>query len=129
MRSATDRLGDRDRDRDVLIVVDVQNDFCPGGALAVPDGDAVVEPINRLTTKFSHVVATQDWHPTDHASFALSHAGAAPFTSIAAPYGSQTLWPTHCVQGTPGAAFHRAAASGFPRVFPPPAARAARYKE
>jgi nicotinamidase/pyrazinamidase len=94
-----------DRDRDAFLAIDVQNDFCPGGALAVADGDAVVAPINALAAKFAHVVATQDWHPADHASFAAS-SGAAPFTSVEMPYGEQTLWPTHCVQGTRGAAFH-----------------------
>jgi nicotinamidase/pyrazinamidase len=96
-----------DRNSDAFLAIDVQQDFCAGGALAVPGGDAVVAPINRLTAMFAHVVATQDWHPADHASFAASHAGAAPFSSFEAPYGPQTLWPTHCVQGTQGAAFHR----------------------
>jgi nicotinamidase/pyrazinamidase len=91
---------------DVLLIIDVQNDFCPGGALAVADGDAVVPVINRLAQRFDHVVLTQDWHPTGHSSFATSHAGSAPFETIAMPYGPQTLWPDHCVQGTPGAAFH-----------------------
>ena len=95
-----------DRDRDAFLAIDVQNDFCNGGALAVPDGDAVVAPINDLMSRFTQVVATQDWHPADHASFAASHAGAAPFSKIDVPYGEQTLWPTHCVQGTAGAAFH-----------------------
>ncbi len=91
---------------DVLLVVDVQNDFCPGGALAISQGDAVVPVINRLTERFDHVVLTQDWHPAGHGSFASSHAGSAPFETIAMPYGPQTLWPDHCVQGTAGAAFH-----------------------
>jgi nicotinamidase/pyrazinamidase len=91
---------------DLLLVIDVQNDFCPGGALAVHDGDAVVPTINRIAQRFGHVVLTQDWHPAGHSSFASSHPGAAPFESIAMPYGQQTLWPDHCVQGTPGAAFH-----------------------
>ena len=91
---------------DVLLIIDVQNDFCPGGALAVADGDAVVPVINRLAQRFDHVVLTQDWHPPGHSSFATSHAGSAPFETIAMPYGQQTLWPDHCVQGTPGAAFH-----------------------
>ena len=90
-----------------LIVIDVQNDFCPGGALAVPKGDEVVRPINRLIEAFEHVVLTQDWHPRSHSSFASSHAGQAPFSNIAMPYGEQTLWPDHCVQGTKGAEFHR----------------------
>jgi nicotinamidase/pyrazinamidase len=93
-------------DNDVLLVIDVQNDFCPGGALAVPDGDAVVPLINRLAPHFAHVVWTQDWHPTGHSSFASSHPGAAPFSSITMPYGEQTLWPDHCIEGTVGAAFH-----------------------
>ena len=91
---------------DVLLNIDVQNDFCPGGALAVADGDAVVPAINRLAQRFDHVVLTQDWHPPGHSSFATSHAGSAPFETIEMPYGPQTLWPDHCVQGTPGAAFH-----------------------
>jgi nicotinamidase/pyrazinamidase len=96
-----------DRDRDAFLAIDVQNDFCAGGALAVPDGDAVLEPINRLMGLFTHVVATQDWHPADHASFAANHKGAAPFSVVDMPYGRQTLWPVHCVQATPGAGFHR----------------------
>lgn len=91
---------------DVLLIVDVQNDFCPGGALAVPGGDEVVVPINRLAERFRHVVLTQDWHPVGHLSFASSHPGMAPMESIAAAYGPQVLWPDHCVQGTGGAAFH-----------------------
>ena len=90
----------------VLLVVDVQNDFCPGGALAVPDGDAVIEPIHRIARRFEHIVLTQDWHPADHASFASSHAGKKPYDPINLRYGSQTLWPDHCVQGTCGAEFH-----------------------
>ncbi len=92
---------------DVLLVIDVQNDFCPGGALAVPDGDAVVPLINRLAARFAHVVLTQDWHPPGHRSFASAHAGHAPFEAVEMPYGPQTLWPDHCVQDTPGAAFHK----------------------
>jgi nicotinamidase/pyrazinamidase len=91
---------------DVLLVIDVQNDFCPGGALAVADGDAVMPVINRLARQFAHLVLTQDWHPAGHSSFASQHPGAAPFQSIAMPYGPQTLWPDHCIQGTAGAAFH-----------------------
>ena len=91
---------------DLLLIIDVQNDFCPGGALAVADGDAVVPVINRLAGRFDHVVLTQDWHPSGHSSFATSHAGKNPFDSVAMPYGQQTLWPDHCVQGTAGAAFH-----------------------
>ncbi|WP_454731636.1 MULTISPECIES: bifunctional nicotinamidase/pyrazinamidase [Cupriavidus] len=92
--------------QDCLLVIDVQNDFMPGGALAVPRGDEVVPVINRLAQAFSHVVVTQDWHPAGHASFAASHAGAQPFQTIALPYGEQVLWPVHCVQDTPGAALH-----------------------
>lgn len=92
----------------VLIVVDVQNDFCPGGALAVPGGNEVVTVINQLVRRFEHVVLTQDWHPAGHASFASSHGGRRPFDVVAMPYGPQVLWPDHCVQGTRGAAFHEA---------------------
>ena len=91
---------------DLLLIVDVQNDFCPGGALAVANGDAVVPIINRLVERFDHVALTQDWHPKGHSSFAASHPGARPFETIDMPYGQQTLWPDHCVQGTPGATFH-----------------------
>ena len=94
------------RDDDVLLIIDVQNDFCGGGALAVGEGDAVVPVVNRLTERFDHVVLTQDWHPPGHSSFATSHPGSAPFESMTMPYGQQTLWPDHCVQGTSGAAFH-----------------------
>src|SRR3954467_11488622 len=93
---------------DLLLIIDVQNDFCPGGALAVANGDAVVPVINRLAEHFDHVVLTQDWHPQGHSSFATSHPGSAPFDVISMPYGEQTLWPDHCVQRTPGAAFHPA---------------------
>lgn len=92
--------------RRALIVVDVQNDFCPGGALAVPDGDAVVPVINRLAASYDTVVLTQDWHPAGHRSFASSHPGQVPFASITLPYGPQVLWPDHCVQGTNGAELH-----------------------
>ncbi len=95
-----------DNARDLLLVVDIQNDFCPGGALAVPDGDAVVAPINRLMDRFDRVVLTQDWHPPGHGSFASRHEGKAPFERVEMPYGPQTLWPDHCVQGSAGAAFH-----------------------
>jgi len=94
------------RNDDVLVIIDVQNDFCPGGALAVADGDAVVPVVNRLAEKFDHVVLTQDWHPAGHSSFATSHPGSAPFASISMPYGQQTLWPDHCIQGSAGAVFH-----------------------
>ncbi|MFI4976491.1 MAG: bifunctional nicotinamidase/pyrazinamidase [Caulobacterales bacterium] len=93
---------------DVLIAVDVQNDFCPGGRLAVPGGDEVAPLISDLARQFAHVVLTQDWHPPGHASFASSHPGRRPHEVIAAAYGPQVLWPDHCVQGTPGAAFHPA---------------------
>jgi nicotinamidase/pyrazinamidase len=93
---------------DVLLVVDAQNDFMPGGALAVPGGDAIVPLVNRLAARFSHVVLTQDWHPRRHLSFASSHPGRAPFETASLPYGPQILWPDHCVQGTPGAALHPA---------------------
>jgi len=92
-------------DSDVLLVVDIQNDFCPGGGLAVPRGDEVVPVINRLAVQFTHVVLTQDWHPRGHLSFASSHPGTQPYQTIAVAYGSQVLWPDHCVQGTRGAAF------------------------
>ena len=93
------------RSSDVLIVIDVQNDFCPGGALAVPDGDAVIAPIRRVAARFEHIVLTQDWHTPDHASFASAHAGKRPYEQIELSYGMQTLWPDHCVQGTRGAEF------------------------
>ena len=93
-------------ENDVLLAVDVQNDFCPGGALAVPQGDEVVPVVNRLGEHFRHVVMTQDWHPRDHRSFASAHPGRKPFETIELPYGRQTLWPDHCVQNTSGAAFH-----------------------
>ncbi len=89
-----------------LIVIDVQNDFCPGGSLAVEGGGEVVTPINRLTGQFDNVVLTQDWHPSDHSSFAANQPGKNPFETISLPYGNQVLWPTHCVQGTSGASFH-----------------------
>jgi nicotinamidase/pyrazinamidase len=92
---------------DVLLVIDVQVDFMPGGALAVAHGDEVVPVINQLARGFSHVVLTQDWHPAGHISFAANHAGRTPFETIELPYGKQVLWPTHCVQDTPGAALHR----------------------
>jgi len=90
---------------DVLLAVDVQRDFLPGGALAVPDGDAVVPVVNRLAKLFGHVLLTQDWHPADHVSFAANHSGRAAFETVELPYGQQVLWPTHCVQGTDGAGF------------------------
>ncbi|WP_342110663.1 bifunctional nicotinamidase/pyrazinamidase [Methylobacterium sp. SI9] len=90
---------------DLLLVIDVQVDFLPGGALPVPGGDAVVGPVNALQDRFRHVALTQDWHPADHVSFADTHAGRAPFETVALPYGDQVLWPRHCVQGLPGAGF------------------------
>ena len=93
-------------ERDVLIVIDVQNDFCPGGALAVPRGNEVIAPIHRAAERFEHIVLTQDWHPARHASFAASHPGKRPYETIELAYGAQTLWPEHCVQGTRGAEFH-----------------------
>lgn len=89
-----------------LIVIDVQNDFCPGGALAVPNGDEIVAPINAMMPDFDAVILTQDWHPAGHSSFASSHPGKAPYDLVEMPYGPQVLWPDHCVQGTPGAEFH-----------------------
>ncbi len=91
---------------DALLVVDVQNDFCPGGALAVPDGDAIVPGINALMAEFETVVLTQDWHPDGHSSFASRHAGKVPFETVEMPDGTQVLWPDHCVIGSAGAAFH-----------------------
>lgn len=91
---------------DVLIVIDVQNDFCSGGALAVPDGESVVPEVNRLIGAAEHAVLTQDWHPAGHSSFASQHQGQAPFDTVEMPYGPQILWPDHCVQGTAGAEFH-----------------------
>jgi nicotinamidase/pyrazinamidase len=90
---------------DLLLIVDVQVDFLPGGALPVPDGNAVVGPINAIQRRFRHLALTQDWHPADHVSFADNHPGRAPFESVALAYGPQVLWPRHCVQGSPGAAF------------------------
>ncbi|HEY2861747.1 MAG TPA: bifunctional nicotinamidase/pyrazinamidase [Terracidiphilus sp.] len=92
--------------RDILLVIDVQNDFCHGGALAVPDGDAVIPVIHRMAPLFEHIVLTQDWHSPHHMSFATAHRGHHAFEEIDAPYGRQTLWPEHCVQQTFGAEFH-----------------------
>lgn len=91
---------------EALIVIDVQNDFCPGGALAVAGGDAIVPGLNALMAEFPTVVLTQDWHPGNHTSFAANHPGTAPFSVLQMPYGDQVLWPVHCVIGQPGAAFH-----------------------
>jgi len=93
-------------EHDVLVVIDVQNDFCRGGALAVPDGDAVIGSIHRIAPLFQHIVLTQDWHPAGHSSFATSHAGKHPFEQIELSYGLQTLWPDHCLQNSNGAQFH-----------------------
>jgi len=93
--------------KDALIVVDVQNDFCPGGRLAVQKGDEVVPLVNALSTHFENVVLTQDWHPPGHQSFATSHPGSKPFDSVKLAYGEQVLWPDHCVQGSDGAALHK----------------------
>ncbi len=93
---------------DVLVVVDPQNDFCTGGALAVPGGETVIPKINRIAENFGNVVLTQDWHPRDHVSFASQHTAKKPYDTITLPYGEQVLWPSHCVQGTAGAAFHDA---------------------
>ena len=95
-----------EQDTDVLLVIDVQRDFCPGGQLAIQEGDAVVPVINRLAAYFDHILLTQDWHPASHTSFASNHPGAEPYQTIQAPYGPQTLWPDHCVQGSHGAEFH-----------------------
>ncbi len=89
-----------------LVIVDIQNDFCPGGALAVPGGDEVIEPVNKLAGEFDCIVQTQDWHPQDHLSFASNHDGKEPYETTEMDYGEQVLWPDHCVQGTKGAEFH-----------------------
>jgi nicotinamidase/pyrazinamidase len=99
---------------DVLIVIDVQNDFCPGGALPVPDGDRVIVPIHQIAARFEHIILTQDWHTPHHSSFASTHPGKKPFEQIQLSYGAQTLWPDHCVQQTVGA--------GFPPAFDLPQA-------
>lgn len=95
------------KETDVLLVIDVQNDFCPGGNLAVPGGDEIVHIANRLAHGFQHVVLTQDWHPAGHSSFASSHPGKNPFEMVTMDYGPQTLWPDHCIQNSAGAAFHK----------------------
>lgn len=92
---------------EALIVIDVQNDFCPGGALAVNGGDEIVPLVNQLIERYDNVVLTQDWHPAGHSSFASTHPGQQPFETIEMPYGPQTLWPDHCVQGSSGAEFHK----------------------
>ncbi len=93
-------------DSEALIVIDVQNDFCPGGALAVAEGDEIVQGINALMEEFQTIVLTQDWHPAGHSSFASSHSGKDPFSVVEMPYGPQVLWPDHCIQGSEGARFH-----------------------
>jgi nicotinamidase/pyrazinamidase len=93
---------------DVLLVIDVQNDFCPGGQLAVAGGDSVIEPIHKIAPQFAHIVLTQDWHTPHHSSFASAHPGKHPFEQIEMSYGTQTLWPDHCIQGSRGAEFHPA---------------------
>ncbi|NWG25937.1 MAG: bifunctional nicotinamidase/pyrazinamidase [Pseudorhodoplanes sp.] len=92
---------------DILLVVDIQNDFCPEGALAVPGGHEIVPIVNRIASRFAHVVLTQDWHPRGHNSFASSHPGRVPYDVVEVSYGRQILWPDHCVQDTPGAAFQK----------------------
>lgn len=94
------------KDSDCLLIIDVQNDFCTGGALAVPDAESILPVINSLSEKFTHVVLTQDWHPAKHSSFASEHAGKNAFESVQLSYGGQTLWPDHCIQGSSGAQFH-----------------------
>jgi nicotinamidase/pyrazinamidase len=96
------------RMEEALIVIDLQNDFCPGGALAVAGGDEIVPLVNDMIRRFDHVVLTQDWHPKGHSSFASGHPGKNPFETVTMPYGEQTLWPDHCIQGGAGAAFHPA---------------------
>ena len=103
-------------DKDALIVVDPQVDFCPGGRLAVTGGDEVMAPIAALAGSFRHVVVTQDWHPAGHSSFASAHPGRQPFETIAMPYGEQVLWPDHCIQVSDGAAFHPAVAGAVARA-------------
>jgi nicotinamidase/pyrazinamidase len=102
--------------QDALIIVDPQNDFCPGGSLAVAGGDDIMLPIAALATQFAHVVVTQDWHPANHSSFASNHAGGVPFDTVRMAYGDQVLWPDHCIQGTHGALFHPDVAAGVDRA-------------
>lgn len=104
----TDNALRQRRPDDALLIIDVQNDFCPGGSLAIAEGDAIVPVVNRLAQSFDHTILTQDWHPADHSSFASQHPEAEIFGTVKMPYGDQTVWPDHCVQDTPGAAFHRA---------------------
>jgi len=100
-----------DVEADILVIVDIQNDFCPGGALAIPEGDTVAPLAGRLSERFAHVILTQDWHPPGHSSFASAHAGARPYETVQMAYGPQALWPDHCLQGTKGADFHPALAA------------------
>ena len=92
---------------DALLIIDLQNDFCEGGALAVPNGQTIIEPINRLMTEFQTIILTQDWHCSDHSSFASQHPGRYPYTEVDMPYGRQVLWPEHCIKGSIGAEFHK----------------------
>ncbi|MDM7851076.1 bifunctional nicotinamidase/pyrazinamidase [Pseudochrobactrum kiredjianiae] len=100
-------MTERDQKSSAFIVIDIQNDFCPEGALGVAGGDTIIAGINQEIERFDHVVLTQDWHPADHSSFASQHEGRSPYEMITMPYGKQTLWPDHCVQGTQGAEFHK----------------------
>jgi nicotinamidase/pyrazinamidase len=102
----TPQIWPKDTPMQALIVIDVQNDFCPEGALAVPEGDAIVQDINALMSDFDAVILTQDWHPAGHSSFASAHDGRAPYDMVDMPYGPQVLWPDHCIQGSMGAKFH-----------------------
>jgi nicotinamidase/pyrazinamidase len=105
-RLLSDLRGIELRDTDALFIIDLQNDFCPGGSLAVAGGDAIVPGVNVLAARFEHVIVTQDWHPEGHVSFASTHAGCKPYDTITLPYGQQTLWPDHCIQESHGAALH-----------------------
>lgn len=109
MLGMSDLLPEVDRRRDLLLVVDPQNDFCPGGALGVPQGDEIFQPLSTILPRFDNIGATQDWHPAGHSSFASSYPGKQPYDTIDLEYGPQVLWPDHCVQGTEGADFHPAA--------------------
>ena len=95
------------KEEDILLVIDVQNDFCPGGSLGVKDGDSIIDNINSLQNRFKNIILTQDWHPKDHSSFVTQYEDVEVFSSIKMPYGDQTIWPVHCIQGTAGAEFHR----------------------
>jgi len=101
---------------DVLVIVDPQNDFCPGGSLAVAGGADIMRDIAALAARFAQVVVTQDWHPADHRSFASNHPGGVPYETVTMPYGDQILWPDHCIQGTHGARFHPDIAAGIERA-------------